>query len=383
MTTRKELVGFIESDPLYVPKVATPFLEQTILATQEYIETSILLFAANRGGEQPDLVAWFDQKNLLSEQGLDTPEGESMMVEDYKTRSAEVEQKVKDLDEQSRSVRDSTFETFKLTNETYTAIRSRYWQLDGELRDINEHTDSEDSDKDGDTKEYLPLTASEEMRAFRYLMLAIEDVNTLVEEASTSTTDLANRINDRQPSFSIPPGAGPAPTRSTPWSQLSTATIDPTGNGTTESVLELARKHLKLGVGETNGNNVPIYWDAEKQKWVKAPYNIGDAWCAAFTSYVWERAGYKVDWTNPNYVPSIWNDARSLGLGDTNTANAQPGDLIIFDWENDGTPDHIGIVESVNGNQITTIEGNSSDKVKQNTYTMGQSSLVGVVKPPQ
>jgi cell wall-associated NlpC family hydrolase len=38
-----------------------------------------------------------------------------------------------------------------------------------------------------------------------------------------------------------------------------------------------------------------------------------------------------------------------MGLA-ANASNAQPGDMIIFDWEGDGTPDHVGIVESVNGN---------------------------------
>lgn len=70
-----------------------------------------------------------------------------------------------------------------------------------------------------------------------------------------------------------------------------------------------------------------------------------------------------------------------MGLA-ANAANAQPGDMIIFDWQGDGNPDHVGIVESVNGNSITTIEGNSSDAIRRNNYRVGTSSLVGVVKPP-
>ena len=34
------------------------------------------------------------------------------------------------------------------------------------------------------------------------------------------------------------------------------------------------------------------------------------------------------------------------------------GDIIFFDWGNNGTIDHVGIVESVSGGTVNTIEGN-------------------------
>ena len=39
------------------------------------------------------------------------------------------------------------------------------------------------------------------------------------------------------------------------------------------------------------------------------------------------------------------------------------GDLVFFDWGNDGSVDHVGIVESVVDGNIYTVEGNSGDKV--------------------
>ncbi|MGI5222612.1 hypothetical protein [Nocardia sp. CA-290969] len=39
-------------------------------------------------------------------------------------------------------------------------------------------------------------------------------------------------------------------------------------------------------------------------------------------------------------------------------------------------------MESVRGGTITTIEGNSSDRLQRNNYQLGNSDLVGVVKPP-
>lgn len=41
---------------------------------------------------------------------------------------------------------------------------------------------------------------------------------------------------------------------------------------------------------------------------------------------------------------------------------------INFDWGNNGMVDHVGIVESVVEGVVHTVEGNSGDAVKRNTY---------------
>jgi hypothetical protein len=52
----------------------------------------------------------------------------------------------------------------------------------------------------------------------------------------------------------------------------------------------------------------------------------------------------------------------------------QPGDLIVCD-------EHIGIVESVGADgSISTIEGNSSDKVSRRTYGSDGGGALGYVR---
>lgn len=53
------------------------------------------------------------------------------------------------------------------------------------------------------------------------------------------------------------------------------------------------------------------------------------------------------------------------------------GDLIFFDWEPDGSADHIGIVQNTTNGTILTIEGNSSDAVNERTYGVGSSNVYG------
>ncbi|MCR5260286.1 MAG: CHAP domain-containing protein [Candidatus Gastranaerophilales bacterium] len=91
-----------------------------------------------------------------------------------------------------------------------------------------------------------------------------------------------------------------------------------------------------------------------------------DAWCADFVSFI---AGQTIgeenlpDWyknCNRAYCPDIQNNAKQNGAF-VSTSEAQPGDAILFDWDNDGEADHIGYVVSVNADgTVNTVEGNTS-----------------------
>lgn len=50
-------------------------------------------------------------------------------------------------------------------------------------------------------------------------------------------------------------------------------------------------------------------------------------------------------------------------------------------WGNNGTIDHVGIVESVSGGTVNTIEGNSGDKVARRNYSIGNSNIYGYGVP--
>ena len=65
--------------------------------------------------------------------------------------------------------------------------------------------------------------------------------------------------------------------------------------------------------------------------------------------------------------------------GKFHTTNPKPGDVIIFDLkrgDGDGS-DHTGLVENVSPAQVQTIEGNSGDQVKRNTYPRNSPKIVG------
>lgn len=58
----------------------------------------------------------------------------------------------------------------------------------------------------------------------------------------------------------------------------------------------------------------------------------------------------------------------------------QPGDQIFFSYS-PGEYSHTGIVEEVNGDTVTTIEGNTSDSVGRRSYNIGNQSIAGYGTP--
>lgn len=108
-------------------------------------------------------------------------------------------------------------------------------------------------------------------------------------------------------------------------------------------------------------------------------YGLQGEWCDIFISWLASQVGI-LDILIPKeaYVPTtaVWYKNKGL-LKDKNYV-PQKGDLILFDYNYNKTPDHIGIVEKVEGNVIHTIEGNKSKMVKRQQYAIGNSQIYGI-----
>ena len=145
-----------------------------------------------------------------------------------------------------------------------------------------------------------------------------------------------------------------------------------------EDVLELANKFE----GKTQ--------DEMRQIMREAGYQFDDgAWCADFVSFI---AGQTIgeenlpDWyknCNRAYCPDIQSNAKANGafVGED---QAKPGDAVLFDWDGDGSADHIGYVTKVNGDgTVETIEGNTGGNNAGSQVASKQrnrSNILGYVK---
>ena len=87
----------------------------------------------------------------------------------------------------------------------------------------------------------------------------------------------------------------------------------------------------------------------------------GIPYCAMFASYCLNWAGIEAAGLPGAYVPWILSANSDAGRLVANE-DAQPGDLVMFDWQGDGVADHIGIVEENHADEgwMQTIEGNTS-----------------------
>ena len=102
-------------------------------------------------------------------------------------------------------------------------------------------------------------------------------------------------------------------------------------------------------------------------------------WCACFVSWCANECGYIESGTMPNFswceTGVNWFKGHNQWLDGGATPN--PGDIIFFDWDNSGDPDHVGIVEKVEDGYVYTIEGNSGDTVRENAYYINSSAIYG------
>ena len=106
-------------------------------------------------------------------------------------------------------------------------------------------------------------------------------------------------------------------------------------------------------------------------------------WCACFVSWCASECGYIEAGVIPkfSYCPSGVQWFREAGLWLPGGSEPSPGDIVFFDWNGDGTSDHVGIVESCDGATVRTIEGNSSDSCRRRSYSVTSSSILGYGTP--
>ena len=102
-------------------------------------------------------------------------------------------------------------------------------------------------------------------------------------------------------------------------------------------------------------------------------------WCACFVSWCADQSGLIASGNVPKFSLCCdgvsWFQGKNKWQSGGTTPTA--GMIIFFDWDHDGTSDHVGIVEKCEGGRVYTIEGNSSDQVRQRNYAVDYSSIMG------
>ena len=102
-------------------------------------------------------------------------------------------------------------------------------------------------------------------------------------------------------------------------------------------------------------------------------------WCACFVSWCANECGYIDTGVIPKFAGCVLGSQWFKDRGQWQDGSFEPsaGHIIFFDWEGDGETDHVGIVERAENGTVYTVEGNSGDTCRQNSYAIGSSVIYG------
>ena len=111
--------------------------------------------------------------------------------------------------------------------------------------------------------------------------------------------------------------------------------------------------------------------------WSWYGFNSRVEWCACFVSWCYGQMGL----SEPRFaacqsqgIPWFQSHGQWGARGYDNLA---PGDAIFFDWDMDGSADHVGIVIGTDGSRVYTVEGNSGDACKIRSYDVNYECIKG------
>lgn len=153
-------------------------------------------------------------------------------------------------------------------------------------------------------------------------------------------------------------------------------------------VVQTARGYL--GSKEADGSHRKIIDGYNAHKPLARGYLVKytDAWCATFVSFVGIVCGLTDIMPTECGCGAMIDLYKKKGRWQENDAyRPQPADIIMYDWDDNGVgdctgyPEHVGIVEAVDGNTITVIEGNMSDKVGERKLQVNGRYIRGYCLP--
>lgn len=164
-------------------------------------------------------------------------------------------------------------------------------------------------------------------------------------------------------------------------------------------VVKLAQGEIGYAEKATNSSLANKTANAGHNNWTKYAQDLhnagyyngnknGYAWCDVFVDWCFWMAANK----NKSLAEKIQCQTGTLGAGCTYSKqyyeqagrfdkNPKVGDQIFFRYSGSTGADHTGLVVGVTSTKITTIEGNSGDKVQERSYRRSDSTIVGYGHP--
>lgn len=145
-----------------------------------------------------------------------------------------------------------------------------------------------------------------------------------------------------------------------------------------------------LGLKEADGSHKKILDIYNAYKPLPRGYKMTtkDAWCAATVSAAFIKAGLAdIGYPECSCTRMIDLYKKHGRWKESDSYVPSPGDLIMYDWDDNGVgdctgqPEHVGMVVAVNGTYITVIEGNKNDAVGYRSMSVNGRYIRGYCLP--
>lgn len=252
----------------------------------------------------------------------------------------------------ARTAEEQAKEELENSKEKLEALEGEKANLEGELETLN----AEKEQFEASILQQIGPNIAEAMNNYNnaknslneYKQTAAQNAKTRIDTAQNEVNEIEKVITDNK---------------------NRNASIEFSPNIIGKDIVQEALKYLDYN--EANGKA-----DEFLYKWHSSSRQTG--WCAAFVSYVMEQVSKNTSSEIPNWYQEIENQYWQVNVHRAaekagaliEQDQAQSGDIVLFDYDGDGTMQHIGIVYAIEGNTMYTIEGNSGNRVKVNEYDL-------------
>lgn len=106
--------------------------------------------------------------------------------------------------------------------------------------------------------------------------------------------------------------------------------------------------------------------------------SYNDPWCAGFASFVLSKCRA----VNAPLSASVLRMKEKARKNKQIVKIPRVNDLILYNWNGDGVPDHVGIIFSINGELMQVIEGNMSRAVGVRTISKKSKYIDCYIRVP-
>lgn len=152
----------------------------------------------------------------------------------------------------------------------------------------------------------------------------------------------------------------------------------------------VAQMQSWVGIKESDGSHKKIVDIYNTIKPLPVGYKLkyNDAWCAGTVSAAAQECNATDIIPTECSCPRMITKAKNMGIWvEADDYVSTCGDIILYDWDDSGngdnknSPDHVGVVEKLSGNDMTIIEGNYSNSVKRRTLKVNGKYIRGYIVP--